>query len=531
MNSIRLPLPLPSATLLLTATVLFSARPIAAEIIWRGDFETGTTEQWRGTATKNDRVKVVTDPVRAGKYAVRIDGTNAARRGGRDRIEFQHQPRPPGTAEGTERYFGWSVFLPQKLTADAHALGYFEVRNAWRQLMSFEVRGEDILYSTRVPYARHWDGKGKLSPCVWHDFALHVLWSRDPAKGFVEVWFDGAQVVPRVMTATLLDENEAFFQIGLMRPTSDVPETIIIDHVVEATTLEEVTPPPLPLVVQLWPGEAPEEPGTIGEERRFPSKPNKERSETTEVTQLITNVTKPTITLYRPTKEKDTGAAMLICPGGGYHNLWWQLEGEEVAAWLNSIGVTGVLLKYRVPRRPDDLAGEHPARRPLQDAQRAVRLVRSKAMEWGIDPRRIGIVGFSAGGHLAIATATSFEKRTYAPIDDIDKVSCRPDFSVPVYSGYLKSETKDELAAGLRVPVDTPPVFLAHGGSDPVSPPEPSGIMYLALRRAGVPTELHIYAGALHGFGVRPVSNPCGMWTRCCTDWMRHQGFLTANTP
>ena len=173
----------------------------------------------------------------------------------------------------------------------------------------------------------------------------------------------------------------------------------------------------------------------------------------------------------------------------------------------------------------------HPARRPLQDAQRAVSLVRSKAKEWGIDPKRIGIVGFSAGGHLAIATATSFDKRTYEPIDDIDKVSCRPDFAVPVYSGYLKSEDKDELAAGLRVPADTPPVFLAHGGADPVSPPEHSVIMYLALRRAGVPTELHVYAGALHGFGVRPVSNPCGTWTRSCADWMRHQGFLKANAP
>ena len=168
----QFPLSLPSAAVLLTATLLLSATVlllearVSAEVIWRGDFETGTTEQWRGTAPKNDSVKVVTDPVRAGKYALRIDGTNAAKRGDRDRIEFQHQPKPPGTAEGTERYFGWSVFLPKKLTDDAHALGYFETRNSWRQLMSFEVRGEDILLqhagAVRPPLDRQ--GKAHARP-------------------------------------------------------------------------------------------------------------------------------------------------------------------------------------------------------------------------------------------------------------------------------------------------------------------------------------------------------------------------------
>lgn len=228
----------------LLTVVFVSATSVWAEVIWRGDFETGTTEQWRG-APKGDNVKVVKEPVREGKYALQIDGTNAARKGKLDRIEFQHQPVPPGTAEGTERYFGWSVYVPKKLTDDFHSVGYFETRNSWRQLMSFEVHGEDILYSTRVPYARHWSGKGKLTPGRWHDFAVHVLWSRDPAKGFVEVWFDGEQVVQRTKTATLLDENVAFFQIGLMRDTIDVPETIVIDNVIEATTLQEVTPPRL----------------------------------------------------------------------------------------------------------------------------------------------------------------------------------------------------------------------------------------------------------------------------------------------
>src|SRR5262249_24409528 len=161
---------------------------------------------------------------------------------------------------------------------------------------------------------------------------------------------------------------------------------------------------------------------------------------------------------------------------------------------------TGIILKYRVPRRPDNVKGE-PARRPLQDAQRAVSLIRSNAEKWRIDPKRIGMVGFSAGGHLAIATATNFEKRTYDAIAEIDKVSCRPDFAILVYSGYLKAKDKDELAPGLRIPAGTPPVFLAHGGADIISDPAHSVVMYLALTRAGVPASLHIYADAAHDFG------------------------------
>jgi acetyl esterase/lipase len=281
-----------------------------------------------------------------------------------------------------------------------------------------------------------------------------------------------------------------------------------------------------PLVLDLWPGKVPDESGGIGPER-FVMSPALDRKqvEVTEPTKMITAVTNPTITLHRPPKDQDTGAAVLICPGGGYWNLYWQLEGEEVADWLNSIGVTGIILKYRVPRRPDEPKGE-PARRPLQDAQRAISLVRSRASEWGIDRQRIGIAGFSAGGHLALATATSFEQRTYVPVDDVDKISCRPDFAIPVYSGYLKAKDKDEVAPGLRIPAGTPPIFLAHGGDDIISPPEHSVLMYLALKRAGVPTELHVYATAAHDFGVRKSDHPCSTWTEACATWLRHQGFL-----
>ena len=282
-----------------------------------------------------------------------------------------------------------------------------------------------------------------------------------------------------------------------------------------------------PLVVEIWPaGKVPDETGGIGPEKFLMSpKLDKKQVEVTEPTKMVTNVTKPTLTIYRPAPDKDTGASVIICPGGGYWNLYWQLEGEEVATWLNSLGVTGIILKYRVPRRPDDIKNE-PARRPLQDAQRAVSLVRAKAKEWKLDPQRIGMIGFSAGGHLAIATATSFEKRTYEPLDAIDKTSCRPNFAILLYSGYLKAKDKDELAPGLRIPAGTPPVFLAHGGEDIISPPEHSVVMYQALKRAGIPAELHIYAGTTHDFGVRPSDQPYGAWTQACAAWMRSQGLL-----
>ena len=277
-----------------------------------------------------------------------------------------------------------------------------------------------------------------------------------------------------------------------------------------------------PLVVPVWPGKVPGDYGTIGPERvRAPS------DAPTKDAKWITNVTKPTITVFQPAKGKNTGAAMVICPGGGYWNLAWDLEGEEVAAWLNTVGMTGIVLKYRVPRRPGQ-PEPLPAPGPLLDSQRAVSLVRSRAREWEIDPNRIGIVGFSAGGHLAVMTATNFDKRAYEPIDDIDKVSCRPNFAVAVYPGYLlpEDEDTDVLAPYIRIPAGTPPIFLVHASDDPESGPEHSVAMYLALKRAGVPSELHVYTAGGHGFGVRKSSRPCSTWPERCVAWLRSQGVL-----
>jgi acetyl esterase/lipase len=281
-----------------------------------------------------------------------------------------------------------------------------------------------------------------------------------------------------------------------------------------------------PLVIDLWPGNTPGDVGIKGQEtsRIHPSP-------LVGPTKLITNVTRPTLTVYQPAKEKNTGTAMIICPGGGYWDLYWELEGEEVAAWLNSRGMTGIILKYRVPRRPGDVRGEPPLG-PQLDAQRAVSLVRSRAEQWGIDPRRLGMVGFSAGGHLALATATNFEKRTYDAIDDIDKVSFRPDFAVLCYSGYLKAKDKDEIWPGMRIPSGTPPILLAHANDDSEkvggSNAENSAFMYVALKRAGIPVELHIFGNGNHDFGVRQNDKLSSSWPQLCVNWLQSHDLLTA---
>ncbi len=269
-----------------------------------------------------------------------------------------------------------------------------------------------------------------------------------------------------------------------------------------------------PEVLDVWPGKAPGENKPIGEEVVKESKGNKS----------ITNVSKPTLTVYRPAKDKDTGVAAIVCPGGGYNVLAWTHEGEEVAAWLNSIGVTGIVLKYRVPRRPDQ-AKDKPPVGALQDAQRALSLIRAKAKEWKINPKKIGILGFSAGGHLSAWASTQFDKRAYETIDDDDKTDCRPDFAVMIYPGGVIQRGKEELAEEIRVRKECPPMFFAHAGDDRVSP-ENSVRMYLALKRAGVPAELHVYSTGGHGFGLRPTGKPSSTWPKSCEAWLRVQGIL-----
>ncbi len=235
-------------------------------------------------------------------------------------------------------------------------------------------------------------------------------------------------------------------------------------------------------------------------------------------------IDKPSITLYLPAAEKANGAAVVVCPGGGYHILVMDLEGTEICDWLNSIGVTGVLLKYRVPKREG--LEKHAA--ALQDAQRALGLLRQNAAQWRLDPKRLGVLGFSAGGHLAAVLSNNYDHRTYSPCDPADTVSCRPDFTILIYPAYLTvKEAGDQIAPELNITSKTPPTFMAMAADDSVRV-ETAAFYALALRKASVPFELHIYPTGGHGYGLRPSKDLVTTWPQRAADWLRSSGFLEA---
>ena len=250
---------------------------------------------------------------------------------------------------------------------------------------------------------------------------------------------------------------------------------------------------------------------------------------------------KPTLTIYLPQKEKATGAAVVICPGGGYGFLAMDHEGHQIARWLNSLGVAGFILKYR--HRNSGAGYGHPS--PLQDAQRAIRTVRNRAKEWNIDPCRVGILGFSAGGHLASTAGTHFDKGQDDAQDPIERVSCRPDFMILVYpvisftEWYVHTGSRqnllgdkpdkdmlESLSNERQVMPETPPTFLVHANDDNGVPAENSIHFYLALRKAKVPAEMHIYERGGHGFGLGKKDSAASGWSGCCANWMRERGLL-----
>lgn len=239
----------------------------------------------------------------------------------------------------------------------------------------------------------------------------------------------------------------------------------------------------------------------------------------------LSGVSDPTITIYPASDEVATGAAIVVCPGGGYEILAYDLEGDEICQWLNEIGVTAVLLKYRVPRRTG--LEKHTA--PLQDVQRAISLVRSKAEELNLDPQRIGVMGFSAGAHLAAMASTSYDKRTYPEVDAADKLSCKPDFCLLVYPAYLDGPNFT-IAPELKVTAQTPPTMLVQTEDDK-SYINSSLFYYYALKEAGVPATMHLYSKGGHGYGLRDTGNAVNEWPYRAEEWFMELGVIEPAEP
>lgn len=272
--------------------------------------------------------------------------------------------------------------------------------------------------------------------------------------------------------------------------------------------------------IKLWKGKAP------GENKEYPaegdtSKPNDRGVAGLPVTR-IGNVTDPDLRIYNPEPKIANGACVLVCPGGGYNILAYDLEGTEVCQWLNSIGVTAALLKYRVPRRE----GREPHEAPLQDAQRALNLLRAQAPKLGIDPIRVGCLGFSAGGNLCTMLTTKYDSLSYPKSDAADDLVPRPDFTLLIYPAYLvDKDNKQQLSKDVVFTKDTPPMFLTMAQDDALGC-ENVLLPAIKLNELKVPFSLHLYPTGGHGYGLRKTGNPTKEWPDRAAQWMHQQGFL-----
>jgi acetyl esterase/lipase len=271
--------------------------------------------------------------------------------------------------------------------------------------------------------------------------------------------------------------------------------------------------------IPLWPAGLPALPGSA---EKF--SPGPEQDMTTAKDGLVGgkavirtgNVTEPSLTFYPAPVQNNSGATVVVFPGGGYRILALDLEGTEVCSWLNSIGINAALLKYRVPEPP----GVPRYAAPLQDAQRAVGMVRSHAAAWHIDPKRIGVLGFSAGGHLAALVSNDNQTRSYSFFDDADRASCRPDFAILIYPAYLTKDDRTSLAPEFKLSSQTPPTFLVQTEDDPIHV-ENSLVYYRALMAAKVPAEMHLFSSGGHGYGLRPSPEAVSGWPALAEAWLR----------
>ena len=270
------------------------------------------------------------------------------------------------------------------------------------------------------------------------------------------------------------------------------------------------------MTMPIWPGAAPGAPTNLPPEADLTTA--KDGLPGGRAVIRLGNVVAPTITVYKAKGAGSApGPAIVVFPGGGYNILAIDLEGTEVCDWLTGAGVNCVLLKYRVPG-----TGPYPkSSAALQDAQRAMGLVRQHAAEWGIDPHRVGVLGFSAGGHLSAAISNIYDKRLYEPLDDADKLSCRPDFSVVVYPGYLANADQNFAPnPEIHPTTNTPPTFVVQAEDDPVHV-ENAVVYYMQLKSAKVPAELHVYAQGGHGYGLRRTALPVTAWPDEVEKWLR----------
>ena len=281
--------------------------------------------------------------------------------------------------------------------------------------------------------------------------------------------------------------------------------------------------------IPLWPGSPPDAQPLPGPEYAVTRTSRRPQFAGKSVTG-IRNVSQPTMTVFAP-QVKSSGAAVVVFPGGGFQVLAIDLEGTEACRWLTSLGVTCVLVKYRVPSAPyrwqckcypkGDLAESVPA---LEDAERTVRLVRSHAGAWHIDPHKVGVLGFSAGGFLVAELSTDFNRRLYVPVDAADEESCRPDFALAIYPGHLQND--GTLNPLLTISRDTPPTFLVQAEDDYVDGVGQSLVYYSALAKAHVPAELHIYPKGGHAFGLRTTNLPITHWPGLAAAWLHRIGVI-----
>lgn len=255
-------------------------------------------------------------------------------------------------------------------------------------------------------------------------------------------------------------------------------------------------------IIYLWPGKVP---GELKEKQDPVLDPARKANEV-----RFAEITNPAVEIYLPDPSTRNGAGVIICPGGAYKILSYDKEGTEIAAWLNKLGYSAFVLQYRIPDKQEGA---------LQDAQRAMRLVRRNATKWNLDPEKIGIMGFSAGGSLSARTSTLFIKKTYTPVDEVDSLSCRPTFAMLIYPAYLDQGPNKTLTPELQLTKDTPPIFIFQTADDQYG--NSALVMASALRNAKLPVELHILPTGGHGYGLRPGKPAPDTWPVLAEKWLK----------